>query len=428
MNLPQRSPKFATYPDAKGICVGFICMQDPTDPAVLSGSPYHMLTHLAKLGAEVVPIFPITTDQTTLFLSQLRARLPTALKRNHRVKAMWKSMQQGTALIRSRVDSHDQFAKSVNRANAIGQELSQQLASLDNPVDVLFGVCISTPLYALNTDLPIVYFSDATARLLQQTYPEYQKQPAGTKRAGEMFEQSALGRIFAGIFPSDATLNSAVEHYGLPKERAHLVPMGSSVVPNEHDSIAPDLPTRERLELIIVAADPIRKRLDLCVDVTKILAARGWNVTLHSIGGSTPSARKCDRVRVHGRLSLADPIDRDIHKAMLRRSHFMLLPSLGEMFGIAPGEAAHFGRPSLVSATGGLTTVVQHGTTGLCLPVDAPPEHYADEIERISNKPALYRAMSDAALERAQTVLSWEQCARSTLRILYKAADKKCLL
>ena len=92
---------------------------------------------------------------------------------------------------------------------------------------------------------------------------------------------------------------------------------------------------------------------------------------------------------------------------ILKRSHWMLLPSLAEAFGIAPCEAAHFGRPSVVSDVGGLPTVVQHEKTGVVVPSDASPEEYADAIEQHSKDPLLYQKMSQAALNRATNTLSW---------------------
>lgn len=387
--------------------------------------PYHIATHLQKLGVDVVPLFPPMHTGTKSPLRGFGHHLPSGIRGNARLKAFRSFIENTTTALRNKLKPIDYYAQSMGHAATMGRHVNEQMAQLDEPLDLLFGVCISTPLFAVQTDLPIVYFSDATARLIRETYPIYQQAPDGMKRAGEAFERAAMGRIVAGVFPSEATLSSAVEDYGLSPHKAHLIPMGASVVPEAHDTIYPDMPSRRRLELIIVAADPIRKRLDFCVKVTEILAMRGWNVTLHSIGGSTATARASSRVRVHGALSLGDPIDRDIHKALLRRSHFMLLPSLGEMFGIAPGEAAHFARPSLVSAVGGLPTVVQHGKTGMCLPVDAPPECYADEIERISADENLYQAMSNAALDRAHNVLNWDRCATDVLKILEKAVAEK---
>ena len=109
---------------------------------------------------------------------------------------------------------------------------------------------------------------------------------------------------------------------------------------------------------------------------------------------------------------MSEPADRELHQDVLQRSHLMLLPSLGEMFGIAPGEAAHFGRPSLVSDVGGLPTVVDHGRSGLVLPEDATAEDYADAIIALVDDSTRYRALSEGALERAKQMLNWEAFAR----------------
>ena len=380
--------------------------------------PYRAKTGLEALGVDVVPLFPRASDDRGGRMRAIKQRVPRALHRSATVRALRSLARDGIRSGAERLNPTSAYDRVIRCARRIGADITQQIAELEVPVDVLFGICISTPLYGIETDLPIVYCSDATARLIMATYPLQSRRTAGEKRANEELEQDALARVAAGVFPSYCTLESAVKDYGLPRERAHLVPLGASVKPDAHDAIFADLPSRERLELIVVAADPVRKRLDLCVDVTRILADRGWNVTLHSIGGHTRAAAGCEHVRIHGRLSMADPIDRDIHKAMLRRSHFMLLPSLGEMFGIAPAESAHFGRPSLVSAVGGLPTVVRDGETGLCIPVDAPAEVYADEISRIVENPDGYRAMSNAALERARTVLNWEAFSRGVFGVI----------
>ena len=109
---------------------------------------------------------------------------------------------------------------------------------------------------------------------------------------------------------------------------------------------------------------------------------------------------------------MGDASDRALHQDVLQRSHLMLLPSLGELFGIAPGEAACFGRPSLVSDVGGLPTVVDHGRSGLVLPKDASAEDYADEITSLVDDSNRYQALSAGALERANSVLNWEVFAR----------------
>ena len=105
----------------------------------------------------------------------------------------------------------------------------------------------------------------------------------------------------------------------------------------------------------------------------------------------------------------------------MKRSHLMLLPSLGEMYGIAPVEAAHFGKPSLVSDVGGLPTVVQHGQSGLVLARDATASLYADEIEALCSDADRYQALATGALERAHTLLNWDAWTRTAVSALQAA-------
>ncbi|TWT74451.1 D-inositol 3-phosphate glycosyltransferase [Posidoniimonas polymericola] len=404
--------------------IGFISLADPSDPNAISGMPFHAASALAATGAEVVPLTPggRFSDKPA---KQTLAFLPRAIRKNPQIRNLRNAVRDRLKSAIEQVQAAQAYDRLIGIAESMSADIGRQLDSLDRPLDALFGVCISSPLYALKTDLPIVYFSDATARLVATTYAKWTRMPETKKQGFEEIESVALSRTAAGLFASQCTLDSAINDYGLSPDRAHLLPLGSTVVPDAYDTIHIDLPSRERLELIIVAADPIRKRLDLCVEITRELAARGWNVTLHSIGGHTRAALSCERVRVHGFLSMGDPIDRDIHKTLLRRSHFMLLPSTGEMFGIAPGEAAHFGRPSLVSAVGGLPTAVQHGKTGLCLPVDASAKQYADEIERLADNPDQYRAMSEAALERARTTLNWPAFGRRAIEVIRDVVENQ---
>ena len=119
-----------------------------------------------------------------------------------------------------------------------------------------------------------------------------------------------------------------------------------------------------------------------------------------------------------GSLKLSERGDRRRHEDILASSHLMMLPSIGEAYGIAPCEAAHYGRPSIVSAAGGLPTVVKHEQTGLVMPLSATAADYADAIDRLMRDPLRYLAMCQAALRRAHDVLSWDRWADQMARVI----------
>jgi len=179
------------------------------------------------------------------------------------------------------------------------------------------------------------------------------------------------------------------------------------------------------LQLCLVAADPVRKQLELCIAVTETLNQMGWKTVLHYVGPDHSAIHQTDVVKWYGRLQLSDANDRNKHQKIMEASHWMLLPSTAEAFGIAPCEAAHFAVPSVVTDVGGLPTVVQHQRTGVVMPLSANAKDYADEIISISKDEARYLAMSDAALERAHNTLSWSVWAEKVKALMYQAVLEK---
>jgi len=105
----------------------------------------------------------------------------------------------------------------------------------------------------------------------------------------------------------------------------------------------------------------------------------------------------------------------------MHHAHVHLLPSRAEAFGIAACEAAHFGRPCIVSSAGGLPSIVRHERTGLILPNGATGAAYADAVERLAGDRQRYAAMCRAARERATSVLNWDRWAEDVSELLHQA-------
>lgn len=400
--------------------VGFISSEKVDDASAFSGMPAAAWAALGRQGFDLVHLDPGSLGPGR---NRLRDRL-FPLARNLVPAAHRRRARRRLEALLDRIPRPFQYRRLI--AAAVARSRRIQVLAERADVDVLFGLCVSVELCALDTSLPIVYTTDATPRLIRATYPEYAHQTRAFWRACEEIESRSLQRVSFGVFPSERTRRSAVDDYGLPLERSFLVPLGAHVVPAESDAkLDPDPPGPDSVELVCVMADPVRKRLDFCIDVAEELVRRGISVRLNQIGPPTSRALRSGVVHCAGALRLSDPVDRRTHVALLRRSHLLLLPSLGEMFGIAPCEAAHFGRPSLVSDAGGLPNAVLHEKTGIVLPVDAPPARYADEIAKLCHDPERYRRLSESALYRARTELNWDAWGSAVASILEAALRRE---
>ena len=389
--------------------VGFLTNHDPHNPSLLSGMPHSTWKALEKTGVELVDLSGFDSSRNSRGAS-----------RNGVGKLIGKpGIGRQVRVVRQRMSEFLLSPWDYQRIVGVAERMSrdaQKIVDAGPQVDLYFGVCTARLLYDLRTPAPVVYVSDTTARLINASYHDRARRSSGFHRASEVVERAALHNCAVFAATSDRTAQSAINDYDVPPERVRVVEMGAHVVPGDMP-IDPSPPSKDGIELVLVAADPKRKRLGLCVEVAKELRARGWNATLNFVGPYDPILEGEEAVNWAGRLMLNNPDDRQKHKELLRRSHWMLLPSTAEAFGIAPAEAAHFGRPSAVTDVGGLPTVVKHGHTGIVLPLEAPAAAYADAIIEISGDPARYEAMSQAALERAHTVLCWDAWGKRMLSI-----------
>ena len=86
--------------------------------------------------------------------------------------------------------------------------------------------------------------------------------------------------------------------------------------------------------------------------------------------------------------------DRQRLNELYARSHFFIMPTRAEAFGIVFAEASTFGVPCLGTAVGGLPSVIKDGVNGQLFPLDANGEDYADWILHTMADPVRYRTLA----------------------------------
>jgi glycosyltransferase involved in cell wall biosynthesis len=119
-----------------------------------------------------------------------------------------------------------------------------------------------------------------------------------------------------------------------------------------------------------------------------------------------------DAVRFLGHVT---PIQRAIEDAAI-----VVVPSMGEGFGMVALEAMERGRPVVAAAIGGLGELVQDGETGL-LVAPGEPEPLREAIVRLAKDPELARKMGEAGRVRALEHFLQERCTDRT-EVLYREA------
>jgi glycosyltransferase involved in cell wall biosynthesis len=394
-----------------------VFLTDPANQGALSGMPHRMAGALRSQGVEVVPLW---------------AGGPRVAKTDLLSRAVRRARGEFMGLLPDTTRGWlDDLLPERTRRQVLerGLRASARLGELirDQELDLIFGVCISTALYGLRTDLPVVYFSDATSPIINGTYPRAASRGSSRKNALLEMERLSLTRVARAGFASPQTLSSALHDLHVPASRAHVIPMGAHITPSDPASVRmpADPPTARDCRLLIVASDPVRKRVDLAVRVTQTLRSRGINATLSVVGPGTRLSRRSVAVETVGPLRLSNPEDAQRHRELLRRCHIQLLPSIGEAFGIAPAESAHFARPSIVSDAGGLPFVVLDDRTGMVLPVGADHRAWADAVAGLVRDPERYRRYSSAALARAREELNWSAWGARMVALMREVVGRR---
>ncbi len=398
ISTPERTTPTPTSKRQTGrLRVGFVANRhmDPRRVSSWSGIPYHFAKSLGEAGCEIVPIYDL--DEPSLLARKVR-------------QAFWKYLR-GKRYLRD-------VEPAVLRSYA--REIEQRLSKVE--VDVLFSPS-SRLLSEVETDVPTVFWTGATFASMLGFYDDFTNLAPSSIAAGHAAEAAALRRCALAIYASDWGAQSAVEDYGTDPAKVKVVSYGANLEgglrPAEVGSViaARDPQT---CQLLCVGVDWQRKGVEIAIDATVALNARGIPARLSVVGCEPPRGREplppC--VDVIGFLRKSQPEERRRLETMYRRSHFFLVPTRAEAFGVVFCEANAFALPCLATSIGGVPTAVHDGVNGQLFALTANGEDYARWIADCWANPVRYHALAASAFDEYQQRLCWPRAAESVVHLL----------
>jgi D-inositol-3-phosphate glycosyltransferase len=164
------------------------------------------------------------------------------------------------------------------------------------------------------------------------------------------------------------------------------------------------------------------KGLDVAV---RALAALGRpDATLVVVGGASGAQGEAEIARVRSlvdelglvdQVRWADPQPHHLLSTYYRATDVCVVPSRSESFGLVALEAAACGTPVVAAAVGGLTTLVDDGTTGF-LVEGRDPDAFASRVDAILRDDRLASALGAQAARRAKGY-TWSTAAARLRRI-----------
>ncbi len=288
-------------------------------------------------------------------------------------------------------------------------------------LDLLFAPAAAPEIAFLNVSLPIVYTADATFAVLRDYYPRFSRVLRFSAREADDVDRLAVRRADLLVYPSQWAACSAVRDYQGDESKIHVIPYGANIedVPDP-ETIRHDGGSDE-CRLLFVGVKWARKGGDIAVETLIRLREMGIRAQLTICGCVPPGGLRVPGLQVIPFLDKNDPAQRKRLTELYLTSHFFLLPSRSECYGVAFCEANAFGLPIITTRTGGVPEIVEEGKNGFMLPMSARGPEYADLISRIWRDPGCYLKLVRSSRSAFEERLNWDAWAGALGKLLPRA-------
>jgi len=289
---------------------------------------------------------------------------------------------------------------------------------LFNP-DVIFSPG-TIPIAYLVTEKPVVFWTDATFAGMINFYPGFTNLCSESIHNGNKMEQQALSKCRLAIYASEWAAQSAIQNYDVDPEKVKVVPFGANINCDRDINDIEVIINRKNFDtckLLFVGVDWYRKGGDKALAVSEMLNEQGYKTELHIVG-CTPPFSTPYFVKKHGFISKKTEDGQKHLSQLFSESHFLILPSQAECYGVVFAEASSFGLPSLATKVGGIPTAIRDGKNGWTFNLDESPEEYCKYIKALMASSDDYRRLSISCYQEYSTRLNWHSAGISVFNLM----------
>lgn len=368
--------------------IGYVTFIVPSDRRSSSGTVFKMREAIEAAGFEVVWIpYHRVTIHTILHWIILTARNVFGRKK-------W-----------LRGEHYEPIAKGY--AKSIDKSLIQQC-------DYLFFPFAGQIYPFLDTDVPSIYFSDATTPLMINYY--FRNLSEKSIRMASLLDQQGCAAAYINIRSSHWALDSTIKDCGGNPDRCFVLEFGANI--DKKDIIPVEPYNGGPLNILFSGVDWERKGGDIAVETVQLLRDKGIDAHLIVAGPkSIPNTGCGEFVEFVGFLDKNDEADYKRYVELFRRSHLFLLPTKAECSAIVFCEAAAFGLPCYTYDTGGTSNYVINSVNGYALPEGSSAKVFAEHIYHDIHDDNL-RVLRDGALKLSKERLSWDVWSKGFKKIM----------
>jgi glycosyltransferase involved in cell wall biosynthesis len=367
--------------------IAFVTTYDAQNVKNWSGTPYYMSKAFMEQGAKVEFIGNLE-EGPDQFSSRIKTRL-------------------FNKILKGKLGIYHQFYEP-RHLKYYSQQVQRKLERMD--IDIILSPG-ALPIAYLNTDKPIVMWSDATFAAMLGYYPEYSHFSSLTKRNCNLYEKNLLRRARLCCFSSRWAADSAIQHYNADPEKIKVLPYGANLAWDRETDDIMKLNGKKSTDvcaLLFIGKDWERKGADTAIKITEGLNALGLKTTLHLVGlNHIPLQVLPDFVVNHGFLNKDSAEDRKKLDNLFGESHFFVLPTKADCTPIVFSEANSFGLPVITCNTGGIPSIITNDVNGKMLGKDFDIKTCTEYIKQIFTDFDRYARLSLSSFNEYKLRLNW---------------------
>jgi glycosyltransferase involved in cell wall biosynthesis len=287
--------------------------------------------------------------------------------------------------------------------------------------DVVFSPS-SLPVALLKCRRPIVFWTDSAFAGMVDFYSSFSHLCDRTVRNGHEMERAALQNCALAIYSSEWAARTAMESYGTNPDKVKVVPFGANLPGgNARDDVKRfvECRPRDKCRFLFLGVDWNQKGGDIAIETAAELNRRGLETEL-TIAGCLPPKQVClpEFVKVLGFISKQNPEGFAQITGLLRDSHFLILPSRAECYGIVFAEACSFAVPCLSTNVGGIPSAVRDGLNGRTFAAGTFVSECAEFVINLFEKSCRYRELALSAFDDYSERLNWDVACRQVTELI----------
>ena len=304
------------------------------------------------------------------------------------------------------------------------QQVANKLAKLTP--DLVFSEA-TAPIAYLECEQPVVFWTDATFAGMVGFYPGFSNLCQETIEDGNKMEKLALEKCKLAIYSSDWAAKTAIENYQVSQSKVKVVPFGANIECDRSlDDIKAIVDSRpsSQCNLLFLGVDWFRKGGDIALEVARELNQQGLNTKLTVVGCQPITNKPLPTfVKSLGFISKDSKEGRRKFDQIISDSHFLVLPSQAECYGIVFCEANSFGVPCIATDVGGITTVIKENLNGKTFSKDAKIADYCAYISNLFTDYSQYKSLALSSFKEYQLRLNWSVAGKAVKKLLMELIE-----